>query len=57
MVNTCGDGKPVSWTGLSIPATAPNYFFFFAAFFFFLAAMKITSHQFSNAISLNLIKT
>jgi hypothetical protein len=24
-----------------------NYFFFFAAFFFFLAAMKITSHQFS----------
>jgi hypothetical protein len=32
-----------------------NYFFFFAAFFFFLAAMKITSHQFSIPASLSFI--
>jgi hypothetical protein len=41
------EGKPVSWTRLSVLVSAGGCYFFFAAFLaFFLAAMKITPDQF-----------
>jgi hypothetical protein len=58
-----GRGGTKITAGMKGPSCGPgfssrrlrHYFFFFAAFFFFLAAMKITSHQFSIPASLSFI--